>query len=293
MSTCLDQHFLLRLFFCFFCHKQHQTSKPRLEASILLHPQLTTMLTSPYCSDDESEDSVDSSPIDIAQIEGVTKALTLQLDGTVNHNRAKIFMARSNVSENSVMISQNYSSAFMVNRRIANENMDAMFRVRCGIIQCLPVQDELSFQFREAQLNRMKIDFLTFRSKADADATKITADLAALAATSVEINKRILEANEEIRLYNLRIMNDNNVMLLDKLKSEMKNLSVESNLAILLENSEKLRQLDFHSSATSVAIDKLLLATEATKAVIAVNTEVTTLPLTRLHYDGPPNVCSF
>jgi hypothetical protein len=238
------------------------------------------MLTSPYCSDDDSDhdsivsDESQGSGMNLAQIEGVTKALTLQLDGTVNHNRAKIFMARSNVSENSVMISQNYSSAFMVNRRIANENMDASFRVRCGIIQCLPVQDELSFQFREAQLNRMKIDFLTFRSKADADATRITADLAALAATSVEINKRILDANEEIRQYNLRVMNDNNMLLMDKLKSEMSNLSVETNMALLLDNSEKLRELDLHSSATSQAIDKLLLATEETKAAIAVNTEV-------------------
>ena len=212
--------------------------------------------------------------LDISQLDALTRAQTLQLDGAVAHNRAKIFMARSMVSENSMMISQNYSAAFMVNRRIANENMDAMFRVRCGIIQCLPVQDELSFQFREAQLNRVKVDFLTFRSKADADATKITSDLAELAKTSEEINKRILEANEEIRQYNLRIMHDNNALLMDKLKSEMKNLSVETNLALLLENSEKLRQLDFHSSATSIAIDKLLAATEATKAAIAVNTEV-------------------
>ena len=238
------------------------------------------MLTSPYCSDDDSDnDSIDSqeratSPMDVSQIEGVTKALTLQLDGTVNHNRARLFMARSNVSENSVMISQNYSSAFMVNRRIANENMDAMFRVRCGIIQCLPVRDELSFQFREAQLNSMKIDFLSFRSKADSDATKITADLAELAATSVAINKRILEANEDIRQYNLRIMEDNNVLLLDKLKAVMEDLNAGTNLKLLLENSEKLRELDMHSTATSAAIDRLLLTTEATKAAIAINTEV-------------------
>ena len=212
--------------------------------------------------------------LDISQLDALTRAQTLQLDGSVAHNRAKIFMARSIVSENSMMISQNYSSAFMVNRRIANENMDAMFRVRCGIIQCLPVQDELSFQFREAQLNSMKIDFLTFRSKADANATRITSDLAALAATSVEINKTISEANEEIRQYNLRTMQEN-AYLFERLKAELRSVSVESNLALLQSNSEKLRELSLHSNTTAGSIDRLLQATEETRAAIAANTEVT------------------
>ena len=211
--------------------------------------------------------------LDISQLDALTRAQTLQLDGSVNHNRAKIFMARSMVSENSMMISQNYSSAFMVNRRIANENMDAMFRVRCGIIQCLPVQDELSFQFREAQFNRMKIDFLTFRSKADANATRITAELAELAATSVDINKSISEANEEIRQYNLRMMKENGY-LFERLKSELQSTCVESNLALLQSNSEKLRDLSVHANTTAASIDRLLQATEDTKIAIASNTEV-------------------
>jgi hypothetical protein len=239
------------------------------------------MLSSSSGSDSDDDVSVISQEhdghLDIAQLDALTRAQTLQLDGSVSHNRKNIFMARSMVSENSMMISQNYSSAFMVNRRIANENMDAMFRVRCGIIQCLPVQDELSFQFREAQFNKMKIDFLSFRSKADANATRITADLAELAATSVEINKSISEANEEIRQYNLRMLKEN-AFLFERLQFELQSVCVESNLALLQSNSDKLRELAQHANTTAISIDRLLQATEDTRSAITANTEVTTVP---------------
>ena len=48
--------------------------------------------------------------------------------GTVSHNRAKGYIARSQVAENNTTSAQNYNAAFLVNRRIANENTDALFR---------------------------------------------------------------------------------------------------------------------------------------------------------------------
>ena len=51
-----------------------------------------------------------------------------ELEGTVSQNRAKAFIARSQVAENSTLANQNYNAAFLVNRRIANENTDALFR---------------------------------------------------------------------------------------------------------------------------------------------------------------------
>lgn len=51
-----------------------------------------------------------------------------ELEGTVSHNRAKAYIARSQQAENSTLAAQNYNGSFLVNRRIANENTDALFR---------------------------------------------------------------------------------------------------------------------------------------------------------------------
>ena len=58
----------------------------------------------------------------------LTRQALVELEGTVSHNRAKGYIARSQVAENNTTSAQNYNAAFLVNRRIANENTDALFR---------------------------------------------------------------------------------------------------------------------------------------------------------------------
>ena len=163
-------------------------------------------------STDSAEFSIASSREDGDEslaLEAHANALSLQLEGQVAHNRAKVFVARSSVSEISTLAAHNNNNSFSVNRRIANENMDAALRIRSGIIQAMPVHDEMSFQFREAQLTKVKAEFLAFRSQVNDETTAITTELALLAEQSVAINKRILQANENIHNWNVKMIADN------------------------------------------------------------------------------------
>ena len=132
---------------------------------------------------------------------GFARQAIFELEGTVSQNRAKAFIARSQVAENSVLANQNYNAAFLVNRRIANENTDALFRyvpalpppspphlisshpfpintafgsVRTGILQRVPAPDQLTQDFKEAMLNKARIEFLIFRSKVNEQATALS-----------------------------------------------------------------------------------------------------------------------
>ena len=118
----------------------------------------------------------------------------------VMDNRSNAYMARSLVQENQSLIQKNYSSAFMGNRQLANQNTDDLFRNRQAIIRAIPIDsaNPVQVNFREAMTNSTKIDFLEHRSSLNAKVLDITLRMAAINAMMIEVNKDIMVANESI-----------------------------------------------------------------------------------------------
>ena len=142
--------------------------------------------------------------------------------------------------------------------------------VRYGVLQRLPAVDALTTEYKEAMLNRSKIQFLTFRSKVNDHAASISQELAELNALAIAINRRILEANEEIRQFNATIIDDN-ATLFEQCTREPP--SAEQNGAIISGNLAMLRDLVSHASANATAIDQLLLLTENNNIAASENTQ--------------------
>lgn len=192
----------------------------------------------------------------------LTSHMICELEGTVSHNRAKVYIARSQQAENSTLAAQNYNGSFLVNRRIANENTDALFRVRSNILQRLPANDSLSKDYKDSMINRSKVEFLAFRSRVNELATSITKELAAVTAMSIAINKRIQEANDEIKDFNIKMLNDNRSVYAE-LVCDTTVVPTESiNKALIEENLAALQDLVFHATANTADTDQLLLMTE-------------------------------
>jgi hypothetical protein len=72
-------------------------------------------------------------------------------------------------------------------------------------LQRLPANDSLAKDYKDSMINRSKVEFLAFRSRVNELATSITKELATVTAMSIAINKRIQEANDEIRDFNIKV----------------------------------------------------------------------------------------
>ena len=118
--------------------------------------------------------------------------------------------------------------------------------------------------FKEALLNKARIEFLIFRSKVNEQATSITQELAELNALSIAVNQRILEANEEIKSFNNRMMAENGT-LMDVL-AQLHPTS-EGHEAMIRGNLAMLQDLAMHASANAAAVDILLRLAEESNAV--------------------------
>jgi hypothetical protein len=127
-----------------------------------------------------------------------------ELDGCVNHNKARAYLARSLIAENAALINKNYNAAFLGNRQLANENTDALFRNRIALAQSLPATNEVETNYREATVNAAKLAFLDHRSRLNGEVLSVAQDLAALNSQAISINRRVMELNENIKEQNAR-----------------------------------------------------------------------------------------
>ena len=60
---------------------------------------------------------------------------------------------------------RNYSSAFLGNHNLTNQNTDDIFRNRVAILSNMEVEGAVEVNFRESMTNKAYIDFLEMRAK--------------------------------------------------------------------------------------------------------------------------------
>jgi len=161
-----------------------------------------------------------------------------ELEGVVNHNKARAYLTRSAISENAQLIHKNYSAAFLGNRQIANENTEAIFRNRHALINTLPSTNEVEINFREAWRNKAKLEYLQHRSQLNSTLLAISQDLSALNKAAIGVNRKVMDANERIKDFNAGLIADNTALI-----GAVHNPTPESNAAIIAQNAVVIEEI--------------------------------------------------
>ncbi len=132
----------------------------------------------------------------------------VDLEGTVSLTQHQTSLSRNVVAENTALIAKNYNAAFLGNRQLANENTEALFRNRLALVQSLPRDSEIQENYREIVMNKEKLAYLDHKSFLNGQVLSISLEMAALNAQAIAINRRIMEANENIKNYNSALIGE-------------------------------------------------------------------------------------
>jgi hypothetical protein len=198
---------------------------------------------------------------------GANRAKIFDLEGCVNHNKAKAYMLRAKVAENTALISKNYNAAFLGNRQLANENTDALFRNRIALMQCLPATNAVEINFREAKINQAKLAYLDHRSAVNAQVLGISQDMAAVNAQAIAVNRRIMETNESIREKNSALIAENTTLI----GHDHGTPTPEGNAALIAANSAKIDEIKARVFTNSTTMDALETQTDTNRAAAIEN----------------------
>jgi len=164
------------------------------------------------------------------------------LEHQVLKNKADIYLTRETIMENRSAIQKNYEAAFNGNRQLANANTDAMFRNRSQIVRNLPSDDQVKANFREAMLNKVKIEALDHRSKLNEKVNSVSEELAA-------INARLIEINVQLRATTVEAIKFNHDLIavgkswIENGVDGAKTATPESNAKLIAENASKIDEI--------------------------------------------------
>jgi hypothetical protein len=161
-----------------------------------------------------------------------------ELEASVNHNKARAYLLRSRITENSDLIQANRSAAFLGNRQLANDNTEQIFRNRIALLKTLPSTTDVQVNFREAMINKARLAQLNHRSKLNATVLSISHDMAVVNAQQIAINRRIMETNELIKEFNAGIIAENTGLI-----TATHNPNPESNAQIIAENAATIKEI--------------------------------------------------
>jgi len=155
-------------------------------------------------------------------------------------NKEGVYEARSMIEENRTMIMRNYSSAFVGNRQIANQNTDDIFKNRFAILDGMKVDGQVQMNFRKSKHNEAVIEFLENRSLLNNRVAKVNEQMSDVNADLIAINKAIIDSNEEIVSFNSdQIATNTNLLAGIKLEKA----TPEANSARIASNKEKIAKI--------------------------------------------------
>jgi hypothetical protein len=218
-------------------------------------------------------------------------------------NRSKAYMARSVVQENQALIIKNYQAAFMGNRQLINQNTDDLFRNRQAILRHIKASNPVEINFKEAMINKAKLDFLEHRSGLNEKVLDISLKMAAVNAMMIEINSAIMvsaelfqllltkepmlnvcliltnchkiphnyqqETNEKIVEFNTKCIEENSAFL--KEGTDLAAATPESNAAMIKENTERLHTIMEKAGKNKSKINVVLGEAERNRTAIEAN----------------------
>ena len=179
------------------------------------------------------------------------------LEAEIMKNRSQIYISRSIIEENRLMILSNYAAAFVGNRQIANNNTDEIFKNRNKILENLYENDKLNKANLISKNNKAKLDFLNHRTHLNNTVLTISEEMQKINKKLTEINKKILSSNQSILEFNqeqTRINED----LISK-GEENANISITENETG--ENEKLLSSLETRSKLNQEKTKKIIKKT--------------------------------
>ncbi|MEC9248813.1 MAG: hypothetical protein VX986_07315 [Pseudomonadota bacterium] len=196
-----------------------------------------------------------------------------ELEGQVMINKARAYATRSNIEENRYLILKNYVAAFVGNRQLANQNTDDIFENRIAILENVDLDENNPAQvnFREAQINKAKVDFLDHRAKLNETVLAVNEDLLNVNEVLISVNERILEANELIKTFNSHEIDANKNLLEGDIAPE--EASPESNAEVVASNAERIRELTEIALSNSDRIESIYDAVATHRQIIQENSD--------------------
>jgi len=191
------------------------------------------------------------------------------VENAVLFNKAQAYLVRSLVQENQASINRNYSAAFLGNRQLANANTEDLFRNRTAVVRNLDTPTPVLVNYREALLNKVKLDFLEHRSKLNEKVLSISEQLASVNKQLIEINRTILDANEELVKFNADQITANSQLLSNGVSAS--GVSASSNAALIADNAKRIEEISRRASENKARIAKVRQEAESNKSAISAN----------------------
>jgi hypothetical protein len=193
-----------------------------------------------------------------------------EVENQVMFNRGQAYLVRSLVQENQASIQRNYNAAFLGNRQLANQNTDDLFRNRTAIVRNIETPNQVTQNFKEAMMNKVKLEYLEHRSKLNEKVLSISEQLANVNKQLIEINRHILEANEEVVRYNADMIQSNVNLLSNGVHAS--SATPSSNASLIAENARKIDEIGRRAAENKTRIAKVTQEAEANRAHISTNT---------------------
>ena len=190
----------------------------------------------------------------------------------VMKNKSNAYLARSLVNENQALINKNYNAAFLGNRQLANQNTEDLFRNRQAIMRAINSTNDVEKNFKEAMINRSKIEFLEHRSQLNAKVLAVTLEMQEVNARLIELNKTILATNEEIVNFNSGCIDGNSALLASPPNASQ--ATPDSNAALIAENADRINKIVTTASANAGSIATVAANAENNRKSILENTNI-------------------
>jgi len=193
------------------------------------------------------------------------------LEAEIMKNRSQIYISRSIIEENRLMILSNYAAAFVGNRQIANNNTDEIFKNRNKIIENMEENKET--KSNELQKLKAKLDFLNHRTHLNNIVLSISEEMQNINKKLSKINKKILESNQSILEFNEEQTNIN-----EELIKEGKNNNTIEVSRDDISNSEKLlSSLETRSKLNQEKTKKIInMSAKNNKTLVKNKNEIST-----------------
>lgn len=168
------------------------------------------------------------------------------LEHLVASNKASAYLTRSTIMENQNLIKRNYEAIFGGNRQLGNHNTDDIFHNRSVLVRNLGKGGKLNDvqeNYRNAMINKVKLEYLDHRSKLNGKVNHISEKLAAINALLIEVNHDIMAANEEVVQFNASVIADNANIIKGGADKALASATPDSNAQIIAANAAKIEEI--------------------------------------------------
>ena len=179
------------------------------------------------------------------------------LEAEIMKNKSQIYVSRSIIEENRLMILSNYAAAFVGNRQIANNNTEEIFKNREKILQNLSNNETVEIKDLSTHKLKAKLDFLNHRTHLNNTVLTISEEMQKINKKLIEINKRILASNQSILEFNEEHTKINE----DLISKGKENRNVLTSEKELEDNEKLLSSLETRSKLNQEKTKKIIKRT--------------------------------